>query len=621
MRRSTVVALVLSLIAVVLVSIGTLKRAGDSDYDPAPLVASPIAASLSLSREADVFVGATIFAKVTAARPGQLNRVDLYDTGRLVDSSLVAPGTASVTLSWVVLAPGPHLLEALVTDAQGQQGFTPSKGVVAFKPEGPARGEPQVALRPGETVGSLRTRIQGTDAYVLPPDAAFFSAPTGGPKPAVGSGGTITPAVETTSDGTPADPMAKPAVFTQLPAGLTLAAQWQSWGAKKLSELPADLVLPPQPDAPLDKDSLPADPPPPGPGPAAAIPLDIPKNSGSSITPPALNPVLAPTTPSQPVGGDAPKPAPPPSAPALTTALTSKETCAVTVAVGGTGGAKVIAGLTSASRPVPVQWGSRTGDGEMTLRLPVGKVSVSFYSGDRRSEPLLFDVPLGCYATVQGNAMLMDGLLILPEVGGEVFVYLGVNHNQHVRAPQVDQTTIKAGKAANIAPYLPLVFTSKKTTTLHLEVWRQHDNTATKFAESTITVTNDGTADLIFGQANALTSGDGRGWPDRVRNVVDSRHRRHDSRDQDPALEGREPPRRCRRVAGACGSALAGQHRAPTPRSAGRGCRGRHIPRDLSHPGPATRPDRRSGIQEPHDLLAARGPWYAGRLAGLEGSP
>jgi hypothetical protein len=166
---------------------------------------------------------------------------------------------------------------------------------------------------------------------------------------------------------------------------------------------------------------------------------------------------------------------------------------------------EVTAGLTSASRPVPVQWGSRTGDGEVALRLPVGKVSVSFYSGNRRSDPLLFDVPLSCYADVQGNAMLMDGLLILPEVGGEIFVYLGVNDNPHVRAPQVDQATIKAGKAANIAPYLPLVFTPKKTEKLRLEVWRQHDNTATKFAEATITVTNDGTADLIFGQANALT--------------------------------------------------------------------------------------------------------------------
>lgn len=406
MRRSTVVALVLSLIAVLLVSIGTLRRAdADSEYDPAPLVASPIAASLSLSRETDVFVGATILAKVATPRPGQMSRVDLYDTGRLVDSTLVAAGTASVTLSWVVIAPGPHLLEALVTDAQGQQGFTPSKGVVAFKTEGPTRGEPQVTVRPGETVGSLRTRIQGSDAYVLPPGAPFFSAPTGGPKPAVGTGGTITPPVDTTSDGTPADPMAKPASLTQLPAGLTLATQWQGWGAKKLSALPADLVLPTQPDAPLDPGSLPKDPPPPGPGPATAVPLDIPKSSGSSITPPALNPVFAPTIPSQPVGGEAPKPAPPPPAPGLTTTLTSKEACAVRVAVGGTGGAKVTAGLTSASRPVPVQWGSRTGDGEVALRLPVGKVSVSFYSGNRRSDPLLFDVPLSCYADVQGNAM------------------------------------------------------------------------------------------------------------------------------------------------------------------------------------------------------------------------
>lgn len=289
MRRSTAVALVLSLIAVVLVSIGTLRRAdGDSEYDPAPLVASPIAASLSLSRETDVFVGATILAKVATARPGQMNRVDLYDTGRLVDSTLVPAGTASVTLSWVVLAPGPHLLEALVTNPQGQRGFTPSKGVVAFKAEGPSRGEPQVTIRPSETVGSLRTRIQGSDAYVLPPDAPFFAAPAGAPKPAVdggSGGGAISPPVETTSDGTPADPMAKPAVLTQLPAGLTLASLWQSWGAKKLSALPADLVLPTQPDAPLDPGSLPKDPPPPGPGPATAVPLDIPKSSGSSITP------------------------------------------------------------------------------------------------------------------------------------------------------------------------------------------------------------------------------------------------------------------------------------------------------------------------------------------------
>ncbi|HOF63114.1 MAG TPA: hypothetical protein PLL54_02325 [Dermatophilaceae bacterium] len=155
MRRSTVVALVLSLIAVLLVSIGTLRRAdADSEYEPAPLVASPIAASLSLSRETDVFVGATILAKVATARPGQMSRVDLYDTGRLVDSTLVAAGTASVTLSWVVIAPGPHLLEALVTDAQGQQGFTPSKGVVAFKTEGPTRGEPRSPSGPGKPSGA-----------------------------------------------------------------------------------------------------------------------------------------------------------------------------------------------------------------------------------------------------------------------------------------------------------------------------------------------------------------------------------------------------------------------------------------------------------------------------------
>lgn len=100
MRRSTVVALVLSLIAVLLVSIGSLRRAdADSEYEPAPLVASPdCRQSVPVPRDRRLR-GATILAKVATARPGQMSRVDLYDTGRLVDSTLVAAGTASVTLS------------------------------------------------------------------------------------------------------------------------------------------------------------------------------------------------------------------------------------------------------------------------------------------------------------------------------------------------------------------------------------------------------------------------------------------------------------------------------------------------------------------------------------------
>ena len=121
--------------------------------------------------------------------------------------------------------------------------------------------------------------------------------------------------------------------------------------------------------------------------------------------------------------------------------------------------------------------------------------SILARSGNRVSAPIGF-VSAGCTGTTTGTMSLVDGILTLPEEGGNVFLYLVADGYQAVRVPVTPQATLKVGRVSNIAAYLPGV---GSTTKGHIEAWRQVGSTATKFAEADVT----GGFATIIGQPNA----------------------------------------------------------------------------------------------------------------------
>ena len=492
-----------------------------------------MAATLSVGTSLSLRPGQTVLVSVDAAGPTPLRQVDLYDGPNLVDQSPVPPGRKGATLTWVALRPGAHSLVALVRGADGNTGQTQAHTLVVEEPAAPGATPPTVSVRPGETAGSLLTRLQGADVLVADParpaPALTPSTTTSGPqtsdpmKPAakVDPAKPIPPQGNSLQEDPGTPPPTDPAGFP----GWAAAQGWVSASTlaptavlapglafldpKVLAGLAAGSGMPPS-AAPSASPSAPPSASPPPPAATSAAPTGGPSAGGAWVLPPltVTHPIVsyagawvpstgssASTPSSQPNGSS------PPSGPTVANGLTLSGVtlagCSVSVTLSGTQGATTDIAVTSTSRPLPTVITTTTSDGQFTLDIPPGAKTILARSGNRVSAPIGLG-SAGCTGTTTGTMSLVDGILTLPEEGGNVFLYLVADGYQAVRVPATPQATLKVGRISNIAAYLPVV---GNTTKGHLEAWRQVGSTATKFAEADVT---GGFADII-GQANAAT--------------------------------------------------------------------------------------------------------------------
>ncbi len=490
-----------------------------------------MAATLSVGTSLSVRPGQTVLVSVDAAGPTPLRQIDLYDGPNLVDQSPVQPGRKGATLSWVALRPGAHSLVALVRGLDGNTGQTQAHTLVVEEPNTAAATPPTVSVRPGETAGSLLTRLQGADVLVpdpgrpapaLPPSTATpLTSDPMQPAAKVDPAKPVPPGGNSpmTDPGTPppTDPAAFPAwasakgwvpASTLAPTAV-LAPGLAFLDPKVLAGLAAGSGMPPT-APPGGPSTAPPGGPPTAPTAASAAPSSAPGSGGAWVLPPLAftHPIVSyagawvPTTgSSSSTPSSQPQGSSPPSGPTVANGLTLSDVevagCKIFLKLSGTQNAKTDIAVTSTSRPLPAVIYTTTNDGMFNLDIPPGAKTILARSGNRVSAPIGL-VSSGCTGTTTGTMSLVDGILTLPEEGGNVFLYLVADGYQAVRVPVTPQATLKVGRVSNIAAYLPGV---GNTTKGHIEAWRQLGTTATKFAEADVT----GGFATIIGQPNAAT--------------------------------------------------------------------------------------------------------------------
>lgn len=433
----------LTVVAAALLAVGLARRSGGAvrSAEDGVLAPNPVPATMSLGRTKGVVEGMSIPVRVARGGPRSLAWVDLYDGERHVDSAPVDASGAAV-LSWVAVGVGPHLLHATVRADDGATGFTPTVGVTVSPGIGNRGTTPTVAVRTGETVGSLRQRIQGVDALVQPPGAPTASSRASGAKAPV-------PAAED----------------HPVPAGKPLSPDLPFVALKKsgwvpLSGLSPDTILSPSVPVVLDPTSFPA---PPAPG-EQAPPPSAPGSPQLPITP-------APTSATPQGGAPSPPPSPGPAAQGLTVVRNEDWNCNAQFTVTGTGGKEVRAIRTSNTRPVPTVVDTNTGDGNLAVGLPAGLSVVVFRTDTQQSAPFALSPSAGCRGQWTGNVTLIDGILTLPS-GGDVYLYMGIKGKPASRVPAMDQSIIKAGKVSDISELIPR-FVSEKGDVFVIEAWRR----------------------------------------------------------------------------------------------------------------------------------------------------
>ena len=530
MRRKVAAIAALSLLGAGSLGVGIRARLAQPQAEPtsAAILSNPVAATLSVGTSLSVRPGQTVLISVDAAGPTPLRQVDLYDGPNLVDQAPVKPGRKGATLSWVALRPGAHSLVALVRGTDGNTGQTQAHTLVVEEPYAAVATPPTVSVRAGETAGSLLTRLQGADVLVpdpaRPAPALTASTTTSGPLtsdpmqpaakvdpakpvPPVGNSPLADPGTQP-----PTDPAAFPAwasakgwvPASSLAPTAVLAPGLAFLDPKVLAGLAAGSGMPPAappsapPAAPTAAPATSAAPSgPSGSGGAWVLPpltvsYPIVSYAGAWV-PPAGGPSSPPSTPA-PASS-------PPSGPTVANGLTISDVelagCKIFLKLSGTQNAKTDIAVTSTSRPLPAVIYATTNDGMFNLDIPPGAKTILARSGNRVSAPIGL-VSAGCTGTTTGTMSLVDGILTLPEEGGNVFLYLVADGYQAVRVPAAPQATLKVGRISNVAAYLPNV---AHTTKGHLEAWRQVGTTATKFAEAEVT---GGFADIV-GQPSAAT--------------------------------------------------------------------------------------------------------------------